>query len=244
MGGLNEVSLFKQFYVNSYETDRNLNLKLNCLFQWFSEIAWGQVKQTDLGFEGLNNADKYWVLLGMNVKINRLPKWQDFVKIQTWPSGASGLYFTREFLLFDDKGDCLAAASSTWLIYDRVTLRPVVNDDIDYEKRTNSKKAVEQEFVKLRPFKNTKPQFDITAKYTDIDMHQHVNNSVYIKWIEDYFGNLELQTIKTIRIQYLKEVKLNDEIIVSFGHDNGIVYCEAILKSENKTCFRAEIETG
>lgn len=241
MEDLNKVSYFKNFRVNSYESDRSLNLKINCLFQWFSEIAWEHAKRLNLGFEDLGETDYYWVLLGMRVEIKKLPKWQDDVKLQTWPSGISGLYFSREFILFDSDNEILASASSSWLIYNRTTLRPVVPKGNEYGYNTNSQKAVNEQFSKLRPHNCLIPEFSVVAQYADIDMHQHVNNAVYIKWMENYFGDLHPQKITNIKIQYLKEVKLGEEVFISFCKENNIYYCEASVSNE-KTCFRAEIE--
>ena len=97
MDNLQNASYFKNHLVNSYETDRNENLKFYSLFQWFTEIAWEHAKKLGLGFEELQETDKFWILSGINLKIIRLPKWQAKVKSQTWPSGQNKFFFTREF---------------------------------------------------------------------------------------------------------------------------------------------------
>ena len=242
MEELKKASHFKKFYVNSYESDKNLELKMNCLFQWFSEIAWEHAKQLNLGFEDLEETEYYWVLLGMNVKINKLPQWQDEVLLQTWPSAVSGLYFMREFILFDSEGEMLAGASSAWLIYNRATSRPVIPKGAEYEYTVNSHRATDQDFSKLRQRKDLLPGLNVTARYTDIDMHRHVNNAVYIKWIENYLGDLHPGRIDTVKIQYMKEIKLNDEIDLLFGNEDDIYYCEAVIRGEYKTSFRAEVK--
>ena len=240
MENLEKVSHFKEFSVNSYETDHNQSLKITCLFQWFSEIAWEHAKQLNLGFEDLDETAYYWVLLGMNVKIHRLPKWQENVKLQTWPSGVSGLYFSREFIVFDINGECLAAASSSWLIYNRASSRPVVPVGSEYEYKISPQKATDLEFTKLRQYRDLTDMFNITARYTDIDMHQHVNNAVYIKWIENYLEDLGRHKINFIKIQYLREIKLNEEIAIHVGKAENYYYFEAII-NDDKTCFRAEV---
>jgi acyl-ACP thioesterase len=241
MEELNNVSHFKEFRVNSYETDKNMNLKINCLFQWFSEIAWEHAKKHNLGFEDLGETEHYWVLLGMNVKINKLPRWQDLVKLQTWPSGISNLYFSREFIVYDNDNNILITASSSWLIYNRASSRPAIPKGNNFQYKINAQKATDEEFTKLKPNKNLSDKLEITARYTDIDMHQHVNNAVYIKWIENYLGELYPEKINGIKIQYIREIKLNEEILLFFAKEENVFYCEAIAKNDNKTCFRAEI---
>lgn len=241
MKDLENVSHFKQFGVNSYETGHDQNLKINCLFQWFSEIAWEHAKKLNFGFEDLDETDKYWVLLGMNVEIKKLPKWQDQIKLQTWPSGISGLYYNREFVLFDEQNEIMTSASSSWLIYDRKSLRPSIPSDVNYLSKTSPHKATIADFAKLKPNRNIKPYMNIKAKYTDIDMHNHVNNAVYIRWIEDVLGDLKSQRIQFIKIQYIKEVKLGDEIEIFTTNEDNKFYFEAIINND-KPCFRAEID--
>ena len=242
MNDLILTSHFKNFTVSSYECDQNLTLKVHCLFQWFSEIAWEHEKQLNLGFEDLNNTDYFWVLLGMNVKITKLPVWQQKVKLQTWPSGIERLYFSREFMLFDENDTLLAGATSSWLIYNRKTNRPIIPIGKEFEYKTNSNRAVETIFAKLNPLNSCDTKYKVVANYTDIDMHKHVNNAVYIKWIENLMKDILLHNrISEIKIQYIKEIKIDEEIEISEKRKDKICIYEAAGK-ESKVCFRAEIK--
>ena len=243
MNELNSVSHFKNFTVSSYECDQNLNLKTHCLFQWFSEIAWEHAKKLNFGFEELNSTDYYWVLLGMNVRIEKLPVWQQKIKLQTWPSGIEGLYFSREFMLFDESDNLLVAARSTWLIYNRQTNRPIIPTGKEFEYKTNNTKAVETNFSKLKAQSNFDKKFNVIANYTDIDLHKHVNNAVYIKWIENIMKDIFPNKISEIKIQYIKEVKIDDVIEISVKQEDNICFYEALVNAD-KVCFRAEVMVG
>jgi acyl-ACP thioesterase len=138
MNNLQDASYFKDHLVNSYEADRNENLKFYSLFQWFTEIAWEHAKQLGLGFEELQETNKFWILSGINLKVIRLPKWQDKVKLQTWPSGQNKFFFTREFKLFSENNEWLIAASSTWIIYDKKEQKPVTRNNLFIQSFTHS----------------------------------------------------------------------------------------------------------
>lgn len=231
---------FKEYQVNSYESDQNLNLKLNCLFQWFSEIAWEHAKSLGVGFEALSDAKRIWVLSGINVQINRLPQWQEKVKLETWPSGINGLHYTREFKLYSFSGEVLASAGSTWVIFDKELAKPVVPEEFEYLADIRKEKAIDSLFSKIRPRKDLFPAFKETAKHTDIDMHKHVNNAVYIRWIENCTGNIFPRRVNTLKIQYHNEVKLNDEIVIFGEKTENHYYWEARINGD-KLCFRAEV---
>lgn len=230
----------KEYLVNSYESDVNLNLKINSLFQWFSEIAWENAKLLGVGFEELADADRFWVLTGISLQINRLPKWQDKVILETWPSGISGLHYTREFKLYSSGGECLASAGSTWVIFDKATAKPVAPEEFNYLTDVSKEKAIDNVFSKIRPRKDLFPAFKETAQHTDIDMHKHVNNAVYIRWIENCTGDIFPRRINTLKIQYLHEVKLHDEIVIFNEKTQNHYYWEARINGD-KLCFRAEV---
>jgi len=54
------------------------------------------------------------------------------------------------------------------------------------------------------------------VRYSDIDMHHHVNNTIYIEWILDSYPFEMNQThqIHTFEINFLAESSYGDEISV------------------------------
>jgi acyl-ACP thioesterase len=230
----------KEYLVNSYETDVNLNLKLNSMFQWFTEIAWEHAKSLGVGFEELADTNRIWILSGISLQINKLPKWQDKVRLETWPSGIGGLHYTREFKLYLENGEELASAGSTWVIFDKVLSKPVTPIEFAYLTEITKEKAIDNLFSKIRPRKDLFPSFKEIAKHTDIDMHKHVNNAVYVRWIENCTGDIFPRRINTLKIQYLNEVKLHDEIVIFNEKTENHYYWEARINGD-KLCFRAEV---
>jgi acyl-ACP thioesterase len=236
----------KKLIVSSFDTDINLKLRVHTLFQWFSEIAWQHVKIMEYGFEELKRTDLFWVLIGMNVKIHKLPIWQDELEMHSWHSGSSGIYFCRDFILYDKDNEILAEADSKWLIYDKDKQRPIIHKEKEYEELTFEHPITNYEYTKLIPHNNLSKKNSIMAEYTDIDMHKHVNNAVYIKWIENYLGDITPMKISNVSVQYLKQIKYRDSVDIYFNYDieadNHKLFCEAILQNEDKVCFRAELE--
>jgi len=232
---------YKDYQVNSYEADANLNLKLNCLFQWFSEIAWEHASALGVGFEALSDTKRIWVLSGINVQLYRMPQWQEKVKLETWPSGISGLHYTRDFKLSSENGEPLAAACSAWVIFDTVAVKPVVPEEFNYLADIRTDRALGSSFSKVRPQKDLKSEFKEIAKYTDIDMHNHVNNAVYARWIEDCLGNISPERVSQLNIQYINQVKLGDNIEIFMDRKENRCFFEAKLNND-KTCFRAEVD--
>jgi acyl-ACP thioesterase len=236
----NPASYYKNFNVNSYETDSTQHLMLYHFFQWCTEIAWEHVKILKLGFEQMSDEDNFWVLLGMKVKIKRYPKWQDKVQMETYPSNIGTLYFNREFILRDDK-EVLAMADSKWIIFNRTTNRPHIPFTPDYVLHSVVPKNVI--FNKLKAFQNLPQQEKVNVHYSDIDMHQHTNNAVYVRWLEDCINantsaDQQPRRISEISIQFINEAKIADEVVINFDKDKQRF--EALF-ADGRQCFRAEL---
>lgn len=232
----------KNFTVKSYEADINLKLKINCLLQWFSDISWEHANNLGLGFESLSTHKLHWALVGYNIFIYDLPKWKDNVIIETWTSGISGLQYGREYKLLDLEHNCLAAASSSWIIFDEDLSRPVTSELAQVLDLKQIPKATEDGYIKLRPFKDCIFYKELRAEYTDIDLNRHVNNAVYMRWIEDIYKEITEKSIKSIKIQYIDEVKLHQKLKFHYSYDSFLFRLEA-MSADNKCCMRAEIHT-
>lgn len=231
---------YKEFKINSFDADSHLNLKLNSLFHFLSEVAWEHAKKLGVGFEELADTGRIWILSAINLNIIKLPKWQETILIETWPSGITGLQYSREFKLLNEKKECLVAASSSWIIYDKESRKPVLPIEFSYLENICKEKATDSLFTKIKPRRNLNSAFKEYARYTDIDMHQHVNNSVYVKWIENCIGDIYPQRISTFKIQYLNEVKEGNEVVISTEKTDNQFYFEARI-NDDKLCFRAEV---
>ncbi|MDR2836550.1 MAG: hypothetical protein LBV69_10245 [Bacteroidales bacterium] len=233
--------LEKKFNVLSYETNCNLDLKINSLCQWFSEIAWKHAKQLNLGFEDLKESDYFWVLFGMDIKIDKLPKWQEEVILKTYPSGITDFYFEREFFLTDSDGKFLAGASSIWLIINRKNRRIVIPRGEMFENYNFiTQRVVPEKFSKLKAQIDFKDCYKITTRYIETDLHLHINNAVYVSWIEEVLRQTE--KIKNIKIQFIKELVADEKIELKYIKIDNIYYFEGIIEKDLKPCYRAEVE--
>jgi acyl-CoA thioesterase FadM len=66
---------------------------------------------------------KAWILSLLHLTIDRLPRWEEEIVVETWPSGLDGLRATREFVL-SVEGAAAARATSAWLVFDTERRQP------------------------------------------------------------------------------------------------------------------------
>lgn len=231
--------LEKKFTVRYCETDWNSNIRVYCLCQWFSEIAWEHLKLLNLNFEDISDSDYFWVLLDYDIKIENLPKWQQEVNLKTYPSGINDFYFAREFVLSDKDGNFLAGASSTWLILNKQKKIIIPKGERFDNYNFITQKVVSEKIPKLKKQNDYTTERLLKVEHSDTDMHKHVNNAVYIKWIEDCIE--KNKQIKELKIRYLKELYNQDMFVIKLKSEKNNFYFEGKSENNNKSFFLAEV---
>lgn len=204
--------------VHSYEVGFNRRLSLPALFGYFQEIAWEHATQNDFGWEDLLDKGAFWALSRVKVEISRLPMWTDRLELFTWPSGVDGLFALRDFLLFNNKGELLVSASSSWLIVDIKTRRPHRLDTFKRNFPINEQVRALQVNAGKVPSLSGELFSDIQVKVCqgDIDVNGHTNNMCYVEWVMNAFP-LEFQKEfepKTFEINFLHEGMEGDQCLI------------------------------
>ena len=107
------------FTVRTYECQADGKVKINSLMQHLQEVASAHAEQLGFGYDWMNGINGYWVLSNLRVEITQLPKLNDEVTIETWPSGYTWAIATREFIGKDQSGRELFKASSEWMVLNK-----------------------------------------------------------------------------------------------------------------------------
>lgn len=208
--------------IHSYEVDFNQKLSVTALFNYLQEIAWEHAHLLGYGWEHLLQKKWFWALSRVEAEIFRLPKWTEQVTLLTWPRGVDGIFALRDFEMYDQLGNILVVASSSWLVLNIDTRRPVRADwysDFDFANRTalgrNASKLVEQLF---------EPEFTelLDVRIGDIDMNLHVNNVRYIDWAYNTFSIDHFRDLypSMVVVNFNAEAKTNDRIEVTRFESN------------------------
>ncbi|MGE0076590.1 MAG: acyl-[acyl-carrier-protein] thioesterase [Bacteroidales bacterium] len=235
---------FPQYYqhhlkVHSYEVDLNQNLSIPGLFNFLQEIAWEHADKLKYGFDDLQDKGWIWVLSRVEVEIYDLPKWTEELTLVTWPRGAEGIFALRDFELYSSNGDKVMAASSSWIVLDINTRRPVrINDwymGFEFADRSSiARTAAKISDQSVEP--TFSEQFDV--RIGDIDMNQHVNNVRYIDWAYNTFtiDHFKKSVPHKIIVNFNAEGKEGDVIKVerfNTADNNSIVNIGRVTDSKN-----------
>ena len=102
----------QEFTIGSFDSDWHGNAKLTSICNYLQEVAGNHVDKIGQGLHDLVQNDYAWVLSRMKIKIIRHAKWQETIRIETFPTGIKGLFGARDFRIYDTENKIIALASS------------------------------------------------------------------------------------------------------------------------------------
>ena len=219
----------KIYQIKSYETDKNGFLRVPTLLNIFQDAADGSACELGLGMEFCLFKGLAWVGSNYHIKINRLPKIHENIKVQTWPSAEKMLGAIRDFVVYDEGGDVIILASSQWILIDFEKKRPLSLKNNLPQYQVIDERALDTDFAKIAEPTNITCRKEFNVRFDDIDINGHVNNAVYPLWAseavaEDFRTAHEPQEIE---IAFKKECKYGERIEV-LTEENGMLATSTI----------------
>ena len=220
--------LFERKYpVNIFNTDLTGRLSPGALFNCFEDLAGRHAAELGWGRDDLMASGGYfWALSRMIVKINRLPKAWDEVTLRTWPRGTEAIFALRDLEMYDDAGEKIAGASSSWVIVDyntRKAQRPdkalsILNHQFPGNRATETNAG---KVPALPPGEHSLTRLKV--KLDDIDVNLHVNNARYVHWAANCYDHeyISLHTPDTIEVNYLLEGHQGEMINILTANADG-----------------------
>jgi len=206
-----------EYPISFYEMDMKNQAFLPVLWSLMQETAWHHADHLQLGYSNLMEQEYFWVLSRLSIRMEEYPRWGDRIRVKTWLAGIGRLFALRQFSIADWSGRMLGTARSAWLVLDLKSRKP--------QKIEPLFKHLHHLFDPLLPAEEpeklpapVRPQRkkSYEVRYSDIDLHRHVNNIKYIEWILDSYPfeiNRTYQ-IHTFEINYLAESSYEDAISI------------------------------
>jgi medium-chain acyl-[acyl-carrier-protein] hydrolase len=188
--------------------------QLLALLDAMSETAGRHAEKLGVGVHTLHAKGLTWVLARLHVKINSLPGAGQTVHIATWPSGRHRLFAVREFRLTDNSGAEILRATSAWALMNMETRRLARLDPHLPLFSRHPERMLKDDFFQLPPVQKTGVQASYRAAAVDIDINDHVNNTVYLDWaLRAIPAAPSCRRLLSLEAAFLGEARLGDEII-------------------------------
>jgi len=166
--------------------------------------------------------DLGWVVMCWDVRLGRRIRWNEKLRVETWPYTFSGSFGKRCFRILSDTEEVLAEADSWWALLrlsDQIMVKP-------------SQEMVDAFGVGGKPFfalkrprgtaEKTESEFPVTR--FDIDTNGHVNNSRFAEMACSYVP--QMARVRELMIEYKHPAHLGDWIVPSYtASEDGTYVC-------------------
>ncbi|MDR1758099.1 MAG: hypothetical protein LBR51_03965 [Bacteroidales bacterium] len=238
-------NIFEQeFPVFSYYVDYNRKLAPHYLLLMMQEVAWAHVEYHHIGWEFLAKANRFWALIRLHVQIDRMPRWNEVVRLRTWGKPADLLLHYRDHEMVDEQGNVIIRSTSAWVILDFKTGRPQKAEDLPTHLYVNNTRhAIEKRAPKIKTItlSETNPEYK-PVLFSDLDVNQHVNNSKYLQFAIDAFDMNFLKTheLKDFNINFTRQAKAGDMYAVQFQEESPFSFISSIYAKEGGELARVQ----
>ncbi len=192
------------------DVDRREVMLLPRVFKLLQEAAILHANQYGTGTGAIFSRGETWMLNRIAVEIDRYPRYEEVLRLETWSSGIRGFRGYRDFRLYDAQERCLLRGSSIWLY---VSLR------------TKAIVRVPREVVETFPVGHDLPAFPeleeaefaapgaearriaLGLRFSDFDVNEHVNNAAYFDLLQTALARAGLPVEpRTIALRYAKGI--------------------------------------
>lgn len=175
--------------VRHYEMNARNELPMSALFRLFQETAMRVTRAAGYGVEWFVERQTVWVLRAMTVEHLRAIRYPDELDVSSWLSDAGKVRVHREYLARDAAtGTVVARGRGEWVHLDGATMFPArIPAEILARMQPNGVRAV----PRLTPRAYAAPRAPSAYRTRrrvqryETDGLQHVNNAVYIDWLEE-----------------------------------------------------------
>ena len=210
------------FFVHSFDVN-HLGLSTSVtLLKMMQEAAWKHAEAIGVGFEQMKRTGLFWVLSRLQIRITRYPAWGEEFMLETWPSGIQRLLVTRDFRITDDRG-IAAAATSSWIVLDVNTRRPVRPQNafetipiVPTDELALGEVAARVELPAETDALDWHESKPFMVRVSALDSQAHVNNARYLEWCLDAFSidHFAAWEVREATLNFLSETHCNEEIRV------------------------------
>lgn len=232
--------LEKRLKIKSFDVGYDGRVKLSFILNHMQDIAGEHAAALGVSIRELHKKNLAWVLSRYHIIFVGHPKWGDDIVLRTWPYSKEKHFSLREFEALDDTNEQLLRATSSWMIINLSTRKPVSPGDVLPDYPVNPVRMIADKFSNLAIDDAYENALDFRVRLNDLDVNGHVNHTVYVEWaIESIPAQFRKDhLIKEIEIVYRGEAFLENSVrsysnCHYTGDDDLAVYHHQIIRQDD-----------
>lgn len=172
--------------------------KPSSILETMQETAGVHSRLFGLGRDVMDSLNIAWVVSRLTVKFDRVPRINEKLTIETYPTPNRHLFFPRTHIFRDGDGVQIGCANSLWVLMD-LTERKLTSSDVVLSHMPDNKdmKMLPGMPATVKPLGSEPVEGSVIPKYSELDMNRHVNNTKYLEWCTNALG-VEIMTDRCI----------------------------------------------
>lgn len=217
-----ELIYTRDFYVGTPDTDRWGRLKLSHVMDFVQEVATDHAGRMGASGTDLIGHGLFWAVIRHRVRITRLPRAGENIRLETWPLPATRTAYPRSVVAYDRAGNELFRAMSLWVLMDVETRGMVLPGKSGLHIEGLIRGSELELPGSLAP--RSAGDADIrTVRFTDLDINGHMNNCRYLDWIQDTLPGVFHQTHvpEEFSVCYLSEAREGERVQLKWALSDG-----------------------
>ncbi|MEB3051336.1 acyl-[acyl-carrier-protein] thioesterase [Mycolicibacter sp. MYC123] len=212
----------RQWPLRVADIDRTGRLRLDGAARYSQDIGQDQLREG-----GYQDVHPLWIVRRTMIDLIAPIEFQDMLRVRRWCSGTSSRWCEMRVRIDGKRGGGLIEAESFWININRETRGPslLVEDFQAGLKRTTSVDRLRwKAYLKAGGREDAAEIHHYPVRFTDIDLFDHMNNSVYWTVVEDYLSSYPelLKAPLRVTLEHEAPVALADKLeIASHVHPAG-----------------------
>jgi medium-chain acyl-[acyl-carrier-protein] hydrolase len=219
-------SYAESYALRSVDCGADGTMRLDAIFEILQEAAGYHADQCGAGFLELLPSGKTWILSRIRVDVLSPVRYRDVIEVKTWPRGVQGIFALRDFRVTAEGGVTAALGTSSWLLVDLASKRPLrVGEFLDERFTMTEEKVFGADAEKVPDFDAPPLAGKGTAfrvRPSDLDMNGHMTNTAYLKMLADGLAETRPGFLPaSVTVNFMAEAFLGDELVLALsGGDN------------------------
>ncbi|MBN1119251.1 MAG: hypothetical protein JXA77_18720 [Bacteroidales bacterium] len=203
-----DLIIKRKYLVTSAEVDFEGKIRMSALINFLIQTAWQHAEHLGWGVSEIQKYNLSWVLSGIQIELNEYTNWKEEIAIETWPKGLNRLFYLRDYIIYNQKGEKIGKATSNWLLIDVDKRRPKLHKVKNIDKVITDKHAIEDLIPSLNFAGKPEKKTNYQVRYSNVDVNQHLTTTGYIDFVFDTFDPdfISKNRPRVITMNFLKEV--------------------------------------
>lgn len=229
----------KEYTLLASDVDPCRRLRLSTLFTWLQEAAIAHTTLLGMGREKTLDKGYLWVVTMQEVRVDRLPVYDERVTLTSWPGEMMHVFYPRYCKLTGERGETLLTAASLWTLIDQGSRRMVFPEETGVT-IPGVRTGEEPPMPRAPRLLETAGTHSFTVPYSYTDLNGHMNNTRYLDLMEDVMpADLRQRAIRSLAAEFSGEAPAGTKLRLSLGREGNTC---TLLGEGEKRLFRLRAE--